>query len=231
MIPLRDDVPSRTTPFVTVALIALNVLVFLYQLMLGPQLRLLYREFAVIPVLYFRDHYLGPGGGPVPVETADLLIPLVTSMFLHGGWLHLIGNMVYLWIFGDNVEDRMGHGRYVVFYLLCGLSASGAHILTNVNSTVPSLGASGAIAGVLGAYLLLFPGAKIMTLVPLGFFLDTIELPAVGFLGLWFAIQWIQGLKTIGQLADVGGVAFWAHIGGFLSGMAWVLVRRRRARW
>ncbi len=149
MIPLRDDIPSRTTPVVNVALIVANVLAFFYQLMLGPELNLFLRDYAVIPALYFRDVMVTSAGGIREVTPVDLTVPLFTSMFLHGGWLHLVGNMLYLWIFGDNVEDRVGHVQYLIFYLACGVAASLAHIWANPTSRVPSLGASGAIAGVL----------------------------------------------------------------------------------
>ena len=225
MIPLRDDVPSRTTPVVTVTLILINVVVFLYELMLGRELGLFFRQFAVTPALYFGV----PAGGIAPVQAADLAMPLLTSMFLHGGWMHLIGNMVYLWIFGDNVEDRMGHGRYVVFYLLCGGAASAAHIWSNPSSTIPSLGASGAIAGVLGGYLLLYPKARVVVLIPISFFLHTMEVPALLFLGFWFVQQLFSGALSLGAAsAQTGGVAWWAHIGGFVAGFALVYVFARK---
>ena len=227
MIPLRDDIPSRTTPFINVILIVINVLAFLYQLMLGPALKQFLYEYAVVPWLYFHD--VGPVGGTLGVVTpADLAVPLFTSMFLHGGWLHLGGNMLYLWIFGDNVEDRMGHGRYLVFYVACGLGASAAHIFANSTSRVPSLGASGAIAGVLGAYILLYPRARVVALLPLGIFTQMVQLPALFFLGWWFVQQFLYGLLSLGvQSAQTGGVAWWAHIGGFVAGAVLVWVFRR----
>src|SRR2546426_619563 len=183
MIPLRDNIPSRTYPVVNVLLITANVVAFIYQLMLGPYLDRFVHEFAVIPALYFHDAVVTSSGRMHEVTVPDLAVPLFTSMFLHGGWLHLIGNMLYLWIFGDNVEDRMGHGRYLIFYLVCGVAASGAHIWANPNSRVPSLGASGAIAGVLSAYLMLYPRARVSVLLPIWFFWQVFEVPALFFLG------------------------------------------------
>lgn len=223
MIPLRDDVPSQTTPVINVTLIALNVLAFLYQLMLGPEINQFLRAFAVIPALYSRD-------AVVAATPVDLAVPLFTSMFLHGGFMHLGGNMLYLWIFGDNVEDRMGHARYLVFYLLCGMAASAGHIWSSPNSRVPSLGASGAIAGVLGAYFLLYPKARVVTLLPLGFFTQLIQVPALFFLGFWFVQQFLYGLFSLNvQSAQSGGVAWWAHIGGFVAGVVLVWVFKKPA--
>lgn len=230
MIPLRDNVPSRTYPIVNIGLILLNVAVFLYQLMLGPELNAFVREYAVVPFRYFHHVYVGARGGIEPVSAPDLVAPLFTSMFMHGGWLHLIGNMLYLWIFGDNVEDRLGHFRYIVFYLLCGIVASLAHVWFNPNSRVPSLGASGAIAGVLSAYMLLYPRARVLVLLPIWFFWQTFEVPAPFFLGFWFLQQFFYGLFSLGvAAAQTGGVAWWAHIGGFLSGaiLLWLLAPRR----
>ena len=230
MIPLRDDVPSRTTPVVNVTLIVLNVLAFLYQLMLGPELNQFLREFAVIPALYYHSAMVTVGGGLREITPVDLTVPLFTSMFLHGGFLHLGGNMLYLWIFGDNVEDRLGHGRYLVFYLLCGVAASAGHIWASPNSRVPSLGASGAIAGVLGAYLLLYPKARVVTLLPLGFFTQLIQVPALFFLGFWFLQNFLYGLFSLNAAtAQSGGTAWWAHIGGFAAGVILVWVFKKPA--
>jgi len=229
MIPLRDEVPSRTFPLVTVMLIAANVMVFVYQLMLGPQLNRFFHQFAVIPTLYFHDVYFTAGGAIRPVDAADLAVPLFTSMFLHGGWLHLLGNMLYLWIFGDNVEDRMGHGRFVAFYILCGLVASAAHIWANPASRVPSVGASGAIAGVLSAYVLLYPRARVVVLLPIWFFLSLYRVPAILFLGFWFVQQFFLGMLSLNVAsAQTGGVAWWAHIGGFVAGLALVKLFARK---
>lgn len=229
MIPLRDNIPSRTYPLVNITLIVVNVVVFFYQLMLGPELEVFVRQFAVVPLRYFHDIYVSPGGGVYRVTSGDLVVPLFTSMFMHGGWLHLIGNMMYLWIFGDNVEDRMGHGRYLIFYLLCGVGASMAHIWFNANSRVPSLGASGAIAGVLSGYLLLYPRARVLVLLPILVFYQTFEVPALFFLGFWFLQQFFYGVASLGiSSAQTGGVAWWAHIGGFVAGAVLLRLFARR---
>jgi membrane associated rhomboid family serine protease len=213
MIPLRDIVPSRTTPIVTIALIVANVLVFLYELTLGRAAN----DFT----LYF---------GLVPA--AFSWVTVFTSMFLHGGLFHVAGNMLYLWIFGDNVEDRMGHGRFLVFYLLCGTAAALAQTITAPDSVVPMVGASGAIAGVMGAYFVLYPKSRIVTLVPLFFFFQIIEVPAIFFLGIWFVMQFLSGVGSIVTAtgARTGGVAFWAHVAGFVAGVSGVIVFRRPER-
>lgn len=208
MIPLRDENPSSTTPIVNYILIGLNVLVFLYQWMLGPDVQQFVYEFAVIPA-----EYSGVGGVGFG-EISDIF----TSMFMHAGFAHIGGNMLYLWIFGDNVEDSMGSGRYLVFYLLGGVVASVAHIVTNPGSVIPTVGASGAIGAVLGAYLVLYPRHRVMTLLFLGYFIRMIRLPAVYLLGFWFVLQLFSGFASLGG-PDVGGTAFWAHIGGFLTGV------------
>jgi membrane associated rhomboid family serine protease len=213
VIPLRDIVPSRTTPFVTIALIAANVIVFLFELSLGRAVN----DFTV-------------SWGLVPA--AFSWITVFTSMFLHAGLLHVAGNMLYLWIFGDNVEDRMGHGRFLVFYLLCGIAAAVAQTVAAPDSMVPMVGASGAIAGVMGAYFVLYPKSRIVTLVPLFFFFQIIEVPAIFFLGIWFLMQFISGLGSIATTSgDPGsGVAFWAHVAGFVTGITGVFVFRRPER-
>ena len=210
MIPLRDDVPTRIAPTVTISLVALNVAAFLYELSLGPARRghagaeAFIASFGVVPRDLLAPH----------VSLRTLLTPL-TSMFLHGGFLHIGGNMLYLWIFGNNVEDLLGHARYLVFYLFCGLVAVAAHVASAPESAVPVIGASGAIAGVLGAYAVSYPTARIRTLVPLGFIWTTLYLPAVVLLALWFAMQiWFGTLQRGGG----GGVAWWAHVGGFIAG-------------
>lgn len=214
MIPLRDVIPSRTTPFVTVALIVANALAFLYQ--------------AALPRGQFEAFILNWGFVPADFSVVTLL----TSMFLHGGWLHFLGNMLYLWIFGDNVEDRFGHGRYLVFYLLCGAFAALAQSLTAPTSTVPMVGASGAIAGVLGAYLVMFPHSRVLTLVPIFFFIQIVEVPATILLGLWFVLQLLSGIGSlsVARGSNIGGVAFWAHAAGFVSGVVLVWLFRRRER-
>jgi membrane associated rhomboid family serine protease len=209
MFPLHDDIPSRRTPWVMYVLIAANALVFLFTLSLSQrQLVRFYSAFGVVPA-----EFAGPGGGfqPEPVG----FLTLFTSMFLHGGLLHIVVNLWYLWIFGNNIEDRMGHARFLVFYLLGGVSAGIAHIALNWGSQVPSIGASGAIAAVLGAYLVLFPRARILTLVPV-FFIWVVRLPALLVLGMWFVLQLISGVGSFGAEA---GVAYWAHIGGFVFGL------------
>ncbi|MGH9779564.1 MAG: rhomboid family intramembrane serine protease [Candidatus Acidiferrales bacterium] len=226
MIPLRDANPRGGVPIVALALIALNCLVFFYELTLPPAgLEQLVFTFGMVPAK-LTAFPTDPG-----VSFGDATVPFLTSMFLHGGWLHLIGNMWFLWIFGDNVEDYLGHVRFLLFYLLCGLAASVAHLAFNLNSIIPTLGASGAIAGVLGAYLLLFPGARILTLVPV-FFVWLMELPAYVILIYWFVLQLLQGTATLAESAPGGGVAWWAHVGGFVAGLALVKIvasRRRRS--
>jgi membrane associated rhomboid family serine protease len=222
MIPLRDDNPTTLPPVVTVSLIIVTTLVFLWQVSQGAadQQRVIY-ALGVIPAVLFGKAELPPEIAMVSPE-----VSVVTSMFLHGGWLHLIGNMLYLWIFGNNVEDSMGHARFVVFYLACGVAAALAQSFAAPDSTVPMVGASGAIAGVLGAYLLLFPHAHVLVLVPLGFFSQLLHIPAVIVLGLWFVLQFVSGaaLPTEG-----GGVAYWAHIGGFVAGMILIVPFRYRS--
>ena len=225
MIPLRDTIPARGTAWITRLLIVLNVAAFLFELRQGSGLEAVIYQFGVVPTHWFVSSLSDF------LDWPRLFLTLLTSQFLHGGVLHLGFNMLYLWIFADNVEDRLGPLRFVCLYLGSGVVAAIAQVLVAPRSSIPMVGASGAIAGVLGAYLLLFPSAKVVTLVPLGWFWETVELPAFVFLGFWFLLQWIQGLTTIGQVADVGGVAFWAHIGGFISGMIGVVALRPRRRW
>jgi len=228
LIPLKDDIPSRTFPIVNIILIILNVFFFLVEVSLGERLNVLFGNFGVVPAKFFASYYL-IDDRIVYVGTVDRIIPLFTSMFLHGGWFHLLGNMLYLWIFGDNVEDRMGHLRYLIFYILCGLIAGMTHIIFNPSSKVPSVGASGAIAGVLGAYMLSFPTARVVVLVVLFFYIDFIALPALLVLGFWFVMQFFSGVLSLGvESASAGGVAWWAHIGGFVAGMVLLFVFKRR---
>ncbi len=225
MIPLRDTIPSRRVAWVTRALLVANVAAFVWELLQGAALEASIYRFGVVPAHWFVS---------APSDFLDwphLFLTLVSSQFLHGGVGHLASNMLYLWIFADNVEDRLGHVRFVLLYLATGVIAAVAQILISPRSAIPMVGASGAIAGVLGAYLLLFPSSRIITLVPLGFFWEKVEVPAFLFLGFWFLLQWLQGLVSIGQMADVGGVAFWAHIGGFVSGMVGIVFLRPRRRW
>lgn len=206
MIPIRDQIPTRHVPLVNYALIAANIIVFVLQWLAGPaQERMIY-QFALIPSSFTSNVDLG--------DIADIF----TSMFMHGGLAHIGGNMLYLWIFGDNVEDRMGPVKYLLFYLFGGVVASLTHILTNPTSQIPTVGASGAIAAVLGAYLVLFPQSRVLTFIPLGFFMRLTLVPAVVVLGLWFVLQLFSGVLTLGG-PDVGGVAVWAHIGGFVTGV------------
>ena len=220
MIPLRDDIAIELRPIVTVTVIVLATLVFLWELSLGPggQERALY-SLGLVPAVLLGTHPLPPALAVIPAGWSVL-----TSMFMHASWLHLIGNMLYLWIFGDNVEDAMGHGRFVVFYLLCGVAAALAQALPDPHSTLPMIGASGAISGVLGAYLLLFPRARVLVLVPIGFFLTTFRWPAAVVLLLWFGLQLLDSALTP---AGAGGVAFRAHIGGFVTGMLLVGLFKR----
>ncbi len=218
MFPVSDVIPSRTTPYVTISLIVFNALAFLYELTLSD------RDLQQFVELY----------GVVPASLSWSSV--VTSLFLHGGWLHVLGNMLYLWIFGDNVEDRMGHGRFVLFYLGCGAAAALGQVATNPSSIVPMVGASGAIAGVMGAYFVLFPHSRILTAVFIFFFLDLIEIPAIFFLGIWFLMQFFSGVGSLGADAAGGGVAFWAHVVGFaagaLAGALWRTAERtQRKRW
>jgi membrane associated rhomboid family serine protease len=210
VIPLRDVIPTRTFPAVTIAIIVLNSVAFLYEQSLGDAaMQGLLPVFAVVP-----SHFMWP--------------TLVTSMFLHAGWLHFLGNMLYLWIFGDNVEERLGHGRFIVFYLACGVIAGLAHVYMNPTSSLPTLGASGAIAGVLGAYFVEYPRARVLT----WFFVFVLYVPAWIILGYWFVLQFLGGAAT--SLAyegrSMGGVAFWAHVGGFIAGVVMIKLFPERQR-
>jgi len=261
MIPLRDSLPSRSVPYVTIALILINLLVFLYQGYLGTQpsrtidaTEWLARGFNPPPAFdrsaYGQHQRAGKDPAEYPVSGDDYFIvqygliaaelrdgtdlpptipiplwaTLLTSIFLHGGFLHLAGNMLYLWIFGDNVEDAMGHGRFLLFYLLCGVLAAASQIAVNPNAWIPMIGASGAIAGVLAAYFMLFPQSRVLTLIPIFFFLRLTTIPAVFFLGFWFLLQVIQG---VGDVAGAGGTAWFAHIGGFIAGIILVFFFRK----
>jgi len=232
VIPLRDNVPSRTVPLVNYALIALNVFAFVLELGMGPGLERFFYQAAVIPSLFTgRDGSLGLGEAVATTFHPDLGFRVLTSMFLHGGWAHIIGNMLYLWIFGDNVEDRLGHVRYLVFYLVCGWAATYTHILADPTSHLPSIGASGAIAGVLGAYMTLYPHARVIALLPLGLFAQTVQIPALFFLGFWFLQQFLMGSLSLSEAtSQTGGVAWWAHIGGFVAGLVlvWLFQNRKR---
>jgi membrane associated rhomboid family serine protease len=217
MIPLRDSARPRSTPVVTYSVIAVSIGVFIYMQGIGSEASLMsfYDTYGAIP------RVVTSGSSP------DAWLGLVTSIFLHGSWMHLGGNMLYLWVFGDNVEDAMGHGLFLLFYLITGVLAALAHVLTHAASSVPLVGASGAIAGVLGAYLILHPGARILSLVFLGFFARLVELPAALVLGLWFVLQVLQGVLTL-SAPDIETVAWWAHVGGFVAGIVLVPVFARR---
>jgi membrane associated rhomboid family serine protease len=221
MIPLHDDNPTRLRPIVTTLLIAACALAFFWQLSLGEQgFELAVRALGVTPATLIGHQHLPPELYLVPPAAT-----LVSSMFLHGGWMHIVGNMLYLWIFGNNVEDAMGHMRFAVFYLLCGLAAALAQAIPNPASAVPMIGASGAISGVLGAYLLLYPHARVLTLIPLGFYVRFVYLPAWLLLGFWFVLQIINTLLVA---EERGGVAWGAHIGGFVAGVALIPLFKRR---
>jgi membrane associated rhomboid family serine protease len=221
MIPLRDDIPTETFPFVTILLIAGNCAVFFLQLSLDPEASAaMVASLGVIP-----SAITGAMADPVSSMIAPEFT-LATSMFLHGGVFHLGGNMVFLWIFGNNIEDATGHFRFLLFYLLAGLAAAGAHIWLHPDSRIPMIGASGAVSGVLGAYFLLYPRARIMTLVIFGFFIQTVMLPAAVFLGFWFLLQAFSAWSSIN--GTKGGVAWFAHLGGFLFGMPLVLAMKRK---
>lgn len=210
MLPLRDVIPSRTFPAVTIALIVANAVVWLYELTLPAEgIRQFLSTYGVVPARF---------------DPAAVL----TSMFLHGGWFHVIGNMWFLWIFGDNVEDRMGHRRFLVFYLLCGTGAAIGHVVMAPTSAVPTIGASGAVAGVMGAYLVLYPRSRVLTLIPLIIVWDIVEVPAVLLLGLWFALQVLSATMSAGGDPTSGGIAFVAHVAGFLLGAVGVFVFRKR---
>jgi membrane associated rhomboid family serine protease len=222
MIPLRDTQQSSTVPVVTISIIVINVLVFFFELSLDP---------------WSRNHLIAQYG---MIPDSLRYSTLVTSMFLHGGWMHIIGNMWFLWIFGDNVEDILGRIPYLFFYLLCGIAAALSQVALNPDSTLPTVGASGAIAGVMGAYLVKFPHARVLTLVPIFFFLTTYELPAFVILGWWFVVQFFSGVGSVAYShVTEGGVAWFAHVGGFLAGIVLIYVfptskpyqRRRDLYW
>ena len=225
MFPIRDENPSRHVPFATWALIAANILFFFRELALPPQAaeKLIYL-YGLVPARFLHPEWAATAG--LPVHT---YWPFLTTMFLHGGWFHIIGNMWFLWIFGDNVEDRMGPVRFLVYYLLCGVAAGFVHVITNPASQVPAVGASGAIAGVMAAYLMLFPRARILAVFP-PFFWLRFRLPAYLYLGFWFLMQFLSGGLAITSRREVGGIAWWAHVGGFVTGLAtfWVFLRPRQ---
>lgn len=210
MIPLRDINPTKARPYLTYGLIALNVAVWIYQWMLGPALEGFVMRWGVVPYYLTQEPSLG-----------SWMTPL-TSMFLHGGWMHLLGNMWFLYVFGDNIEDALGRSRFLLFYVLSGLAAVAAQVAIDPGAKVPMVGASGAIAGVLGGYLMLFPRARVVTVVPIFVLLQFVELPAWVFLFVWFGLQLVYGFFSLADVAGGGGVAFFAHVGGFVAGLALV---------
>jgi membrane associated rhomboid family serine protease len=217
MFPLKDTIRSRTFPYVNIAIIIINLLVFFYEFSLGARIEPFIREYGLTPVRFFWG---------LQYNLSEAIVPLFASMFLHGGWFHVLGNMWFLYIFGDNVEDRVGHVGYIFFYLLCGIGAALAQTFLFPTSKIPMVGASGAIAGVLGGYFLLFPHSRILTLVPIFIFIQLMEIPAVVFLIFWFIFQFIQGpFSTVGEQ---GGVAWWAHIGGFVAGMILIFAFKKK---
>ena len=230
MIPLKDDVPSETVPYMTIGLVGLNVLVFLYQASIGmggdpKAAEAFVFEFGATPCRI-------TGACPVPGDFPSPIATIFTSMFLHGGLLHVGGNMLYLWIFGDNVEDTLGHWRFAALYLITGVAAAFTQIATSPRSSVPMIGASGAVSGVLGSYILLFPHANVQMLVVFGFFARIVRWPAMIVLGFWIVIQFLSGMLTFSSAAwgggEAGGTAWFAHIGGFLAGMALLFLMRPR---
>ncbi len=215
MIPIKDIIPRRQTPFVTYFLILLNTLIFFIEISIPHTLlNSIFYIFGLVPARYTHPEWAYIVGLHI-----DNYWPFFTNIFLHGSWFHLICNMWALWIFGDNVEDRMGHISYLIFYLLCGIVASFTYFVFNPNSTIPAIGASGAIAGIMGAYFILFPHSRIITLIPLFFIPYFIEIPAVIFIGFWFIFQLISGTFSIFAGQHAGGIAWWAHVGGFIFGL------------
>ena len=227
MIPLRDTIRTRTVPFVTRLLVVANVAIFVLELLQGENLDAFLETFAFIPLRFFHPELVG-------WTFSDAVVTIFTAMFLHGGLAHLLGNMLFLWIFGDNVEDALGHFRFLVFYLAAGVCATLLQAFLSPSSAIPNLGASGAIAGILGAYFVYYPRARIVTVVPLFILFPIIELPAGVYLLGWFALQFLMGSEQLTRAgraaASHGGVAFWAHVGGFVVGVAWALIFRPSRR-
>ncbi len=209
MIPLRDTIPHRRIPFISVGLIILNFLVFIYEVMQGVHLKEFLFKWGLVPINVLSSNAC----------LLERIMPLFTSIFLHGGLLHLLGNCWFMWIFADNVEDKLGHLNFLIFFILCGMGANLFHLLMNSKSSLPAIGASGAISGVLGAYFILFPFSRILTLIPFFIFWEIVEIPAFIYLGLWFLFQFLKGVASSHQTMFYGGVAWWAHIGGFLTGL------------
>jgi membrane associated rhomboid family serine protease len=210
MIPLRDTARSNSFPIINIIFITVNIIIFIYEQSLGNRLNQLIYNYGLVPAILFSN---------ADISLTDRFLPFISSMFLHGGWMHLIGNMLFLYIFGDNVEDRMGHFKYALFYVISGIIAALFQIVTNLHSNIPMVGASGAISGVLGAYLLFFPKSKVLTLVPIFIFIHFVHIPAAVFIIIWFAFQLLSGIGTLSISHGMGGIAFWAHIGGFIGGL------------
>jgi len=210
MIPLRDTTKSGTFPIVNTAFIAINIAVFIFEIWITNDQRLFMYRFGLVPAIVTTELEIG---------IFNRIYPFFTSMFLHAGWMHIIGNIIFLYIFGKNIEHRMGHIRFLFFYILTGIIAAIIQFLISTGSVIPIVGASGAISGVLGAYLLFFPKSRILTVVPILFYIRLIHLPATVFIFVWFLIQFLGGISSAGRAADAGGVAFWAHIGGFAAGL------------
>ncbi len=224
-IPLHDHIRRQIVPFLTFLLIAANVLAFLGELWLGPQIDKVVFHFGVIPARYTVPQIA------LQHTPSGLFVPLFSSMFLHGGWLHLAGNMLFLFVFGRSMEDRFGHLKFLLIYFLGGLTGALVHIILNAGSRVPTIGASGAIAGVLGAYFISYPGARITTLIPILFFFWRAQMPAIVLLGYWFLLQFLSGYQMQAiESATQGGVAWWAHVGGFVAGFLLALVLRPKRR-
>lgn len=217
MIPLRDENPTQRPAVLTVTFIVICILVFLWQISAGGGANQNAFSFGFIPAVFF-GYAEAPAGVPGPLT-------LFTSMFMHGGWMHLGGNMLFLWIFGNNIEDELGHVRFIIFYLVCGIAATLAHALTDTSSMIPLVGASGAISGVMAAYVVLYPRAKIVSAIVLGFYFHTFKISAIWYVGIWFAIQAVNALASSG---GGGGTAWWAHIGGFIAGLILIFVLRPR---
>ncbi len=226
MIPIRDSITARHVPIATWTLIALNLFFFFRELSLpGQAFEQMIYLFGIVPARYTHPGWAAAAGYP------QSFLPFLTMMFLHEGWLHVLGNMWVLWIFGDNVEDRMGPVRFVLFYVLCGLAAGVIHVVTNSGSRIPAIGASGAIAGVMAAYFVLYPRARILTMFPIVFWPVFFHVPAWVYLGFWFLVQFFSGTAAIGSRSPASGIAWWAHIGGFATGILifWLFLRPARA--
>jgi membrane associated rhomboid family serine protease len=228
MIPIKDDNPTYSVPIITILLIIANIAIFVYQFTLGQEAQAFVYRLGAIPweITHFREHPELPMNFRSQVPN---ILTIFTSMFLHGGILHLLGNMLYLWIFGDNIEALMGHGRFLLFYLICGVAATLTHIITDPDSVVPMIGASGAISGVLGAYFLRFPRAKVHVLIILFIFIRVVRVSALFVLGFWFVMQVLSGFGSLGFQGG-GGVAWFAHIGGFVAGMVLVFILEKKER-